>query len=155
MTRTLPRNRPPLFVVIACVLSAIIFGSICWDQTLRSDAATTTGDYLFLILYECLSLISYLALLWYFARLTKFRGGETVIALFLISAGGTGLPYLASSIRIWTKHQSEPGWFLRQSAVAWLILNIGMLIFMFLVAGFGFILTRVFQHQTATAPTSG
>src|SRR5437764_504822 len=122
MARTSTHQRPPLFVIVACVLSAAVFGFICWNSTLRSNAEPTTRDYLFLLLYQLLSLISFLAALWYFGRLSDFRGTEILVVLFLISVFGTVVPYVASSVQIWATHQLELGSFLRQSAVAWLLL---------------------------------
>jgi hypothetical protein len=148
MTQTSTQQRPPVFVVVACVLSAVVFGFICWNSTLRSDAEPTTRDYLFQVLYQCLSLISYLALLWFFGRLSSFRGTEIIVVLFLISVFGTIVPYVASSVQIWANHQLELGWFLRQSAVAWLLLNVGMLVMMALTSTVGFLLTLPFRRAT-------
>jgi hypothetical protein len=148
MNQTPTRQRPPVFVIVACVLSAVVFGFICWNSTLRSDAEPTTRDYSFLLLYQCLSLISYLAALWFFTRLSNFRGTEIIVVLFLISIFGTILPYVATSVQIWATHQLELGWFLRQSAVAWLLLNVGMLVMMAVTASVGFLLTLPFRHTT-------
>jgi uncharacterized membrane protein len=146
MTHTSTRQRPPVFVIVACVLSAVVFGFICWNSTLRSDAEPTTRDYLFLLLYQCLSLISYLVTLWYFGRLSDFHGTETIVVLFLISVFGTIVPFVASSVQIWTTHQLELGSFLRQSAVAWLLLNVVMLVMMAVTSTVGFLLTLPFRN---------
>ena len=148
MARTSTHQRPPLFVIVACVLSAAVFGFICWNSTLRSNAEPTTRDYLFLLLYQLLSLISFLAALWYFGRLSDFRGTEILVVLFLISVFGTVVPYVASSVQIWATHQLELGSFLRQLAVAWLLLNVGMLVTMAVTSTVGFLLTLPFRHPT-------
>src|SRR5438067_2385587 len=97
MNRTSTGQHPPVFVIVSCVLSAVMFGFICWNSTLRSNAEPTTRDYLFLFLYQFLALISYLAALWCFGRLSHFRGTEIIVVLFLISVFGTVIPYVASS----------------------------------------------------------
>ena len=148
MTRTSTQKRPPVFFVVACVLSAVVFGFICWNSTLRSDAQPTTRDYLFLLLYLCLSLISYLVALWFFGRLSNFRGTEIIVALFLISVFGTVVPYVASSVQILANHHLELGSFLRQSALAWLLLNVGMLVMMAVTSAVGFLVTLPFRHAT-------
>lgn len=148
MTQTSTRQRPPVFVIVACVLSAVVFGFICWNSTLRSDAEPTMRDYLFLLLYQCLSLISYLAALWFFGRLSNFRGTEIIVVLFLISVFGTIVPYVTSSVQIWATHQLELGWFLRQSAVAWLLLNVCMLVMMAVTSTVGFLFTLPFRRAT-------
>src|SRR5262245_45501234 len=145
------RKRPPLFAIVACILCAITFGFICWNSTLSSDAQVTTGDYLFLVLYECISLISYLVVLWLFSRISKFRGTEVIGVLFLTSIIGTIVPYVASCIQIWMTHELDLGWFIRHSAVALLLLNIGMLIFMGFTAAVGFVLTLTFRTATSKA----
>jgi hypothetical protein len=141
------QKRPPLFVIVACVVCSIAFGFICWNSTLRSDADPTTRDYLFLLLYQYLSLISYLAVLWFFRRLSNFRGSETIVVLFLISVLGTVVPYVVSSVQIWANHQLQLGWFLRQSVVAWLLMNVAMLALMAVTSMVGFLLTLPFRHQ--------
>ena len=141
-------KRPPLYVIVACVLSAIACGCLCWNFTLRSDAEATTRDYLFLLLYLCLSLMSYLGGLWFFARLSRFQGTEVLVVLFLVSVFGTTAPYVASSAQIWTTHSLELAWFLRQSAVAWVLYNVGMLVFMTVVATVTFIVTLPFRPTT-------
>jgi len=145
MGQTFTKQRPPVYVILACVLSALVFGFICWNSTLRSDAEPTTRDYLFLLLYQSLSLISYLATLWFFGRLSNFHGTEIIVVLFLISVFGTIVPYIASGVQIWTTYQLELGWFLRQSAVAWLLLNAGMLVIMAVTSTVGFLLTLPFR----------
>src|SRR6266446_7824126 len=90
MTSVSESKRPPVFVIIACLLCAITIGFLCWNLTSRSDAQTTTPtDYFFFILYECLAVGSYLAALWFFKRLTTFRGTEIIPALFFVSGFGT------------------------------------------------------------------
>ena len=148
MNQTSTQQRPPVFVIVSCVLSAVVFGFICWNSTLRSDAEPTTRDYLFLLLYQCLSLISYLGVLWFFARLSNFRGTEIIVVLFLISVFGTIVPYVASSVQIWANHQLELGWFLRQSAVAGLLFNVGMLVMMAVTSTVGFLFTLPFRRAT-------
>ena len=148
MTRITKQNRPPLFVIVACVLCALAFGYICWNSTLRSDAEPIGRDYLFLLLYECVSLFSYLGALWFFARLSHFRGTEIVVVLFFISVLGTVIPYVASSVQIWVNNQLDLGWFLRQSAVAWLLLSGGMLVLMAVTSTVGFLLTLPFRQPT-------
>jgi hypothetical protein len=148
MNQSSTQRRPPVFVIVSCFLSAVVFGFICWNSTLRSDAEPTTRDYLFLLLYQCLSLISYLGALWFFARLSSFRGTEIIVVLFLISVFGTIVPYVASSVQIWANHQLELGWFLRQSAVAWLLFNVGMLVMMAVTSTVGFLLTLPFRNAT-------
>jgi|GEM_PF-2520055 len=148
MTQTSTRQRPPVFVIVACVLSAVASGFICWNSTLRSDAEPTGQEYLFLLLYQCVSLISYMSVLWFFGRLSNFRGTEIIVVLFLISVFGTVVPYIASSVQIWVNHQLELGWFLRQSAVAWLLLNVGMLVMMAVTSAVGFLVTLPFRQTT-------
>ena len=114
-------TRPPLFAIIACTVSALIFGALCWNSTLPSDAEPTTRDNLFLLMYECLSLISYLGTLLYFARISTFRALDAIVTLFLISLFATIIPYVVSSTHIWVTHQLNLRWFLQQAAVAWLI----------------------------------
>jgi hypothetical protein len=142
------QKRPPLFVIVACIVCSIAFGFLCWNSTLSSDAEPTTRDYLFLLLYQCLSLVSYLAALWYFGRLSNFRGTEVIVVLFLISVSGSVVPYVASSVQLWANHQLEIGWFLRQSIVAWLLMNVAMLALMAVTSMVGFLLTLPFRHQT-------
>ena len=153
MTDIPKENRVPVFVSVACVLCSLTFGLICSNQTLGSDGVATSRDYLFLILYECLSLASYLSALWFFKRLLNFRSTEIVPALFLISVLGTIIPYAASSIQIWVEHQLELGWFLRQSAVAWLLLNVGMMLMMAVTAMVGFLLSLPFLRKRSVAGT--
>jgi hypothetical protein len=141
-------NRPPLYVIVACILSAIACGFLCWNFTLRSDAEPTTRDYLFLLVYLCLSLMSYLGGLGLLARLSHFRGTEVIVVLFLISVAGTTVPYVASSVQIWATHSLELASFLRQSAVAWVLYNGGMLGFMTVVATVAFIVTLPFRPAT-------
>ena len=148
MTEMATHKRPPVFVIVACVICAIAFGFLCWNSTLRSDAEPTTQDYLFLLLYQCLSFVSYLSALCFFRRLSDFRGTAIIPALFFISVFGTIIPYAASSIQIWANHQLELGWFLRQSVVAWLLMNIGMLLVMAFTSMVGFLLELPFRHQT-------
>jgi len=144
------RKYPPLFVIVACVVCAIALGFTCWNRTLRSDAEPTSRDYWFLLLYQLLSFISYFFALWFFSRLTEFRGTEVIVVLFLISVSGTIVTYVASSIQIWVYHQLELGWFLRQSAIAWLLLNVGMLILMMVSATAGFLLSLPFRRRVHT-----
>jgi len=148
MTHTRKHNRPPVFVIVACVVCALTFGGICWNSTLRSDALPTSRDNLFLLFYEGLSLVSYLATLWYFNRLSTFRGTEIIAVLFLISVGGTVAPYVTSSVHIWATNYLELGPFLRKSAMAWLLLNVGMLVLMFVTSTVGFLLTLLFRQTT-------
>ena len=107
VTETSKQKHQPMFVIVACVFCAIAFAFTCWNQTLRSDAEPNTRDYWFLLLYQGLSLISYLSVLWFFGRLSNFRGTEIIVALFLISVFGTIVPYVASSVQIWANHQLE------------------------------------------------
>jgi len=145
------RNRAPGFVFVECVVSAIVFGAICWNSTLRSHAEPTTRDYLFLLLYEFLSLVSYIAAFRFFKRLSSFRGSEVLVVLFLISVSGTILPYVASSIQIWAEHSLQLGLFLRQSAVGWLMLNLGIFLLLGVTSVFGFLLTLPFRKRAPKA----
>jgi hypothetical protein len=43
----------------------------------------------------------------------------------------------------------ELGWFLRQSAVAWLLFNVGMLVMMAVTSTVGFLLTLPFRNATS------
>jgi len=89
-----------------------------------------------------------MSVLWFFGRLSNFRGTEIIVVLFLISVFGTVVPYIASSVQIWVNHQLELGWFLRQSAVAWLLLNVGMLVMMAVTSAVGFLVTLPFRQTT-------
>jgi len=141
-------NRPPVYVIAACILGAIACGFVCWNSTLRSDAEPTTRNFVFLLGYQCLSFLSYLGGLWYFSRRSNFSRAEVIVVLFLISAFGTTVTHVASSIQIWTSHHLEPGWFLRQSSVALLLYIVGMLVVVYVAAIVGFVLTLPFRNGT-------
>ncbi len=141
-------NRPPVYVIAACILGAIACGFLCWNSTLRSDAEPTTHDSLFLLGYQCLSFLSYLGGLWFFSRRSQFSRAEVIVVLFLISTFGTTVTYVASSIQIWATHHLELGWFLRQSSVALLLYNVGLLVIVYSAAIVGFVLTLPFRNGT-------
>jgi len=130
MTQTPTRNRLPLFVIVVSLICAVIYGFVCWNSASKSDAEPTSYDYLFLALYQCLSVMSYLGALWLIGRRSTFRGLETIVVLFLVSIAGPIVPYVASCIEVWTKYQLELGWFLRHAAVAGLLHIGGMLLVM-------------------------
>ncbi len=145
VTETREKNPPPEYVVAACVLCAIAGGYLCWNFTLRSDAQLTLRDFSFLLLYECLSLVSYLEALWCFGRISRFKGTEVIVALFFISVFGATVPYVASSVHFWATHSLELGSFVRESAAAWVLYNAGILVFMGVVATVAFLITLARQ----------
>jgi len=85
---------------------------------------------------------------------SPLRGAEAVVALFFISVLGTIIPYVASSIQIWVSHQLELGLFLRQSAVAWLLLNVVMLLLMAVTSIVAFLSTLPFRNAIRDAAGS-
>ena len=134
--------------MVVCLICAVIYGLFCWNSTFKSDAEPAGADYLFLIVYQCLSLLSYLGILWLFARRSTFRGLEPFVVLSIVSVVGTVVPYVASSIQIWLKYRLELGWFLRQSAIAGLLHLGGMwLVTMFIYTTF-FLLTWPLRRVT-------
>ena len=144
----LTTNRPPVYVIAACISGAIACGLLCWNSTLKSDAEPTTCDLVFLLAYQCLSFFSYLGGLWFFSRRSNFSKPETIVVLFLISAFGTTVTFVASSVQIWATYHLELGWFLRQSSVALLLYNGGMLVTVYTAAIVGFVVTLPLRRGT-------
>ena len=124
-------------------------------MTLRSDAAETTFDNLFLLFYLLLTLCSYLGALWLASRYCNLSSTEAIPSLGFVSLAGTSVPFIVNSIHIWfISYQPEWRWFIRHSAEAMVILNVGMLFMMTLLAGLGFLVTK-FSQAMAKIRKSG